>query len=176
MIQLHRRSLFGVCARVLLTFTLLVASACGRNRPGTPPQVNGMGQLTGLWDARFQNTVPLPGRSDTTRAIDGQIALLPNGWIRGTSGEVGAPTHYGTYNFDLREFGFDPRLPGRVPAATARFYGADSVWLVLEPAREDGRIVLRGRVDGDQVSGVWDYYFRGGGGAGGRFLLRRTIR
>lgn len=177
MIQLVRpRSISGACARALLTLALVVPSACGRSRPATPPQVNGMRQLTGIWDARFQNTVPLPGRSDTTRTVDGQIALISNGWIPGTSGEVGVPTQYGTYNLDMREFGFDPRVAGQVPAATARFFGADSIWLVLEPAHDDGRVVLRGRISGDQVTGVWDYYFRGGGGARGRFQLRRTDR
>jgi hypothetical protein len=60
-----------------------------------------------------------------------------------------------------------------VPSLVATAVAPDSLVAVLPAGREDGVVLVRGRLAGDSVRGTWSYEGRSASGWGGTVVLRR---
>ena len=134
-------------------------------RPGAEPYVPD--RLVGDWAARFVEDASLSGRSPMdTGPVAGTIRLEPR---PDDYPEKSMPPAPGSHaELDLARFGLGHE-GGAVGRVETRTLGRDGLELRLP---DDG-VVMRGRVSGDSVTGVWWHEIRFGRESG-RFTLRRT--
>jgi hypothetical protein len=129
--------------------------------------------LTGTWVVDFTlESHVAPGPLPLERTVRGEIVLLQNPSLSREAGLRGEPTHSGSYTARFRAFGFEMSGGHEVPALIARLAPSDSVEIVLQPDRE-APLRLAGILSGDSVTGRWSYASYRGGGASGRFVMRR---
>lgn len=141
----------------------LAIAACGSGSPEarfaleTQPRQS----LVGAWDAKLSLVRPyqLELHQPATKWICGTIGFVDNHYARGRSDLSGNSPHLGVYDLNLSLLGlnwldnnsFPTAVDVYTPAASSAH---DSVAIVLNPSSQE-RIVLRGRYDGQGISGGW---------------------
>ena len=136
-------------------------------------------RLDGAWTIELRvarlGFEPVSPRERGIRMVRGELALVANHWLAGGT-DLPHPTHYGTYDIDFEELGFDPRHGGELPQVAARTRGRDSVDIVLEPDDPHESVQLHGAWRGDSIVGEWSLEpVRAGGDASGSYTMSRRI-
>ena len=150
----------------------LVMAGCsiggGRRRVESAPAR----RLVGTWDVRFH--VERTSDGPVSRDLRGELALLPNRWVTHDYPQLDVPTHYGSYDVNVRAAGFEPRDRGAIPDAIALTTGRDSAIVVLDPGEGETSVMMRGAWSGDSLVGRWWVDAgRGGAVADGHFVMAR---
>lgn len=163
--------------RIWLCLTVAIAASCAdrtaldQRAESAPAQ-----RLVGTWVVSFHMDRSLMPTMDTVSVpqdVRGQLAFLANRWLDRAYPQIETPTDYGTYDIDFAPFGFDPRVTGQPPTAVAGWLAHDSVEIILEPEQTQMAVTMRGKLDGDSISGIWQVSVSRTSGGGGRFMMSR---
>lgn len=157
-----RGYLITVCS-----FTIAVVG-CDREAPAAENRDLGS-RMTGSWTVQL--TVDrLPFLAAETVARE-QTLVGEFAFVASTDRADRSAAAYGVYDVDFGRLGLSQRRG--VPAATLLAVQQDSVEIRLAPMDDQTVILLRGRLQGDSIAGVWDVSVPRVTAGGGRFVMVR---
>lgn len=168
---------YAECLRIFEGALVAVAIGCEAPRPAmNAADAVEAQRLSGMWMVRFQlirSPMIALDSAVVPRGIQGKLSLLVNTSLNRSFPGMGIPTNYGSYDVDLRPFGFDTRVPGKTPTAVAGRLSDDSVEIILGPENEAGEVVMTGRLQQGAVTGIWRVFLPTTGGEG-TFAMERA--
>lgn len=129
--------------------------------------------LVGAWESQW--TLEKPSERNVVPAkasvVHGRLALIvASPHVKSLNfADLAGRAFFGVYDAEFDAFGFPAN--GLPPLVSVSRAGRDSVEVVLNPQSDHGGLIMRGRLSGDSLVGVWSQSVSGG--ASGHFVMRK---